>query len=375
MKIIEEVIRKLKGIGPRPTGSEKELTFASWLRDKLKEIGIDVDIQDFRTVPTYTYPYLLIWGLLILSILLMHSNRILSFIVALVIGILEFRELDTYHNVSNLFRIKTSQNIIGKNSDKPDFVIMAHIDSTRTSIFFHPKFVTSPRTSMLLTTSSTIAIICLTIVNSIFPMKFWLYLGIIPSIYLFFLFLGHIHREIFMPFSPGGNDNGSGVAVALAASKTLKEEGIPFWVVFTGSEESGTYGAEAFMNEYKELLKDSFILNLDNLGAGRLTIATEEGMWKIFKVKDDWITVMEKSSEGIDVNFRPYLGLSTDATVFLVRGYNAGTIIALDNRGFPVNWHWPTDTVDALEMKNLIDGVTIAVNVGRCINAYKRISK
>jgi hypothetical protein len=228
---------------------------------------------------------------------------------------------------------------------------------------------------MLLTTSSTIAIVFLTVVNSVFPMRFWFYLGIIPSLYLFFLFLGHIHREFFMPFSPGGNDNGSGLAVALVASKILKGEGIPFWVVFTGSEESGTYGAEAFMNEYKELLKNSFILNLDNLGAGKLTIATEEGMWSIFRVKQGWLDIIKKSSEESEVNFRPYLGLSTDATVFLARGYNAGTLIALDKRGFPVNWHWFTDTVDGLEVKNLNDGVNIAVNVGRIVSAIKRISK
>lgn len=367
MDLIEETISKLEEIGPRPTGSIKEKELANWLKDKLESFGLKVEVQNFTTVTTYSYPYILIWSLLIFSFILILSNRFLSFAIALAISVLKFRELDTFHNISNLFRMGKSQNVIGKNTERPKLVIMAHIDSARTSIFFDPKYVTPPRASMLLTTGSTMAILVLTFINMFLPLKVWFYIGIVPSSYLLFLILAHIHREIFMPFSPGGNDNGSGVVVALAASKILSDEGIPFWVIFTGGEESGTYGAEALESKYGNLLRESFILNLDNLGSGRLTAATEEGMWKIFKVKEDWVNIIKRCSEGIDINFRPYLGLSTDATVFLARGYNAGTIIALDDRGFPLNWHWYTDTVDCLEENNLINSVNITLNVGRYV--------
>lgn len=365
MDLVEEVILKVKEIGPRLTGSVKEREFADWLRDKLESFGLKTEVQTFATVPTYSYPYIAIWTLLIFSFLLMQYSRFLAFFIASVISFLKFRELNTFHNISNLFRTRKSQNIIGKNTERPKLVIMAHIDSTRTSIFFNPKYITSPRTSMLLTIGSTMAILTSTTINLILPLKIWFYIGMIPSFYLLFLILAHIHREIFMPVSPGGNDNGSGVVVALSVSKILNDEGIPFWVIFTGGEESGTYGAEALESKYGELLRESFIINLDNLGSGRLTVATEEGMWRIYKVREEWLDIIRRCSEGVDVEFRPYLGLSTDATVFLARGYNAGTIIALDNRGFPVNWHWYTDTVEYLEKKNLIDSINITLNVGR----------
>ncbi|MCX7795640.1 MAG: M28 family peptidase [bacterium] len=367
MELIEEVISKLKSVGPRPTGSDKEKEFSNWIEDKLKSFGLDVEVQDFKVVPTYSYPYIIIWGLLILSVFFISINRFFSFLLALIIVFLEFRELDTFHNITNLFRTKISRNVIGKNSDKPNLVIMAHIDSARTSIFFHPKYVTSPRISMLLTTGSSLAVLVLAFLNLILPLKLWFYIGLIPSLYLLFLIFAHIHRELFMGFSPGGNDNGSGVITALCSAKILKEENIPFWVVFTGGEESGTYGAEVLEREYGEKLKDAFILNLDNLGAGRLTVATKEGMWRIFTVKDGWLNVIKECIKGIDVDFRPYLGLSTDATVFLARNYNAGTIIALDERGFPVNWHWYTDSVEFLDKKILTNAINIVVNLGRYI--------
>ncbi|MBC7321153.1 M28 family peptidase [bacterium] len=367
MDLMEEIISKLRSIGARPTGSDKEREFSNWIEDKLKSFGLDTEVQTFNVVPTYSYPYIIIWGLLVLSMFLTLINRFFPFFLALVITFLEFRELDTFHNITNLFRNKVSRNVIGKNSDKPRLVIMAHIDSARTSIFFHPKYVTSPRTSMLLTTGSSLGVLILTFINLIFPLRLWFYIGLIPSLYLLFLIIAHIHRELFMGFSPGGNDNGSGVITALCSAKMLKEENIPFWVVFTGGEESGTYGAEAIEREYREKLKEAFILNLDNLGAGRLTVATEEGMWKIFKVKESWLNIIKSCAKGIDVDFRPYLGLSTDATVFLARDYNAGTIIALDERGFPVNWHWYTDTVEFLDKNILIDAINIVTNVGRYV--------
>ncbi|NLJ39744.1 MAG: Zn-dependent exopeptidase M28 [Candidatus Atribacteria bacterium] len=46
--------------------------------------------------------------------------------------------------------------------------------------------------------------------------------------------------------------------------------------------------------------------------------------------------------------------LSTDATPFLARGYRALTLIALNKKGLPVNWHWKTDTIDAVEPENLV---------------------
>ena len=56
----------------------------------------------------------------------------------------------------------------------------------------------------------------------------------------------------------------------------------------------------------------------------------------------------------LPIEIRPYLGLSTDATPFLARRYRALTFIALNKKGLPVNWHWKTDTIDAVEPENLI---------------------
>ncbi len=120
------------------------------------------------------------------------------------------------------------------------------------------------------------------LLNLIFSWNFFYNLSWIPAAYLILLSVGHIHREFFMEPSPGGNDNGSGVTVCLEVARQLANENIPFWVVFTGSEESGTNGALAFEKKYRSIIGESFILNCDNCGAGHLVAASKEGMWSVF---------------------------------------------------------------------------------------------
>jgi len=78
-------------------------------------------------------------------------------------------------------------------------------------------------------------------------------------------------------------------------------------------------------------------------------------MWTVFHSDRKLGEYVRKISHDHSLSFeiRPYLGLSTDAVPFLARGYRALTFIALNEKGFPVNWHWKTDMVDALEPENL----------------------
>jgi len=156
-----------------------------------------------------------------------------------------------------------------------------------------------------------------------------------------------------MPLSPGGNDNGSGVAVALELARLLADGDISFWVVFTGAEESGTWGALQFMKQYASTIRDIPIINLDNVGGGTITVATHEGMWPTYAAPPRLVSSFRKLEVPFPVHFRPYLGLSTDATPLLARGFQAITIIALDEKGIPVNWHWANDSIEAVDTDNL----------------------
>lgn len=123
------------------------------------------------------------------------------------------------------------------------------------------------------------------------------------------------------------------------------------WFVATGAEEVGTIGMQAFLREYGEEVRDAFIINLDNIGAGNLHWITAEGMARTYRADRRLTGLAKRVSREQEIMIKPrvFKGLSTDATPALARGYKAMSIMALDNAGVPVNWHWRTDTAENVE--------------------------
>lgn len=351
-------LAKLKELGPRPSASRKEREFLRFVRETLASFGLAVEWDEFRVPSTYTWSYLVLWLGLAQAGLLSKTFPLWSATSSLMLLFVEYWELATFPIISRLFRFRTSANVVGKWGENPEVVIVAHADSATPSIFFHPRFVMNPRISLLLFVASSLIVTGSSILSALFATRVWWWIALFPSLYLLFLALGHIHRELGMRPSPGGNDNGSGVAVALELSRILREKGIPFLVAFTGAEESGTWGALRLAEKYGSLLRGKPIVNLDNIGKGTLTVATKEGMWKIYDAAPSLLKEFQELRVS-SLAFRPYLGLSTDATPLLARGFEAVTVIALGENGLPVNWHWHTDTVEAVDRENLNQAVNL----------------
>jgi len=123
------------------------------------------------------------------------------------------------------------------------------------------------------------------------------------------------------------------------------------WFVATGAEEVGTVGMQAFLAQYGDELRDALIINIDNVGAGQLSWVTSEGMARRYRANPRLIGLAKRVSREQEILVKPraYKGLSTDATPALARGFKAMTIMAFDNSGMPVNWHWKSDTSDQIE--------------------------
>ncbi|MDZ4168445.1 MAG: M28 family peptidase [Coriobacteriia bacterium] len=123
------------------------------------------------------------------------------------------------------------------------------------------------------------------------------------------------------------------------------------WFVATGAEEVGTLGMQAFLRDYGEELRDSLIINIDGCGAGVLHWVSAEGMARRYRANARLVGLARRVSRETDTLIKPrlYKGMSTDATPALARGYKAISIMAFDPNGMPANWHWKTDTVDALD--------------------------
>jgi len=359
---LERTLEKVKVVGPRLSASPAEADFARWLGDELRKMQLTVEEEEFRALSTYSFFYCGIWGLFMVAFLLLWFSNWLAVPLALFALFLTYCNLNTVPLLATLFTRKKSLNVLARNTDSPRVILCAHLDSARTSLFFDPRFAVSPRLSLLLTILASVWMTVVVLLYAVLGYPWLRWLGVPAFMYLGFLFVLHVHRECCMPPSPGVNDNGSGVAVALELAFRLKKMNLPFWVLFTGAEESGTFGALHFWKRYKSLLQSRIpVINLDNLGAGRLTLATLEGMWEIVASPEDLCREIKAAAleKGITLLERPYLGLSTDATVFLKRGGRAVTMIGLDERGLPPNWHWITDRLENLHRPNLEQAVIV----------------
>ena len=139
--------------------------------------------------------------------------------------------------------------------------------------------------------------------------------------------------------------------VTESVDRDLNEKEV--WFVATGSEEVGSYGMQALLDDYGDELRDALIINLDNVGGGQLSWVTVEGMARRYRANPRIIGLAKRSSREKEILVKPrvYKGLSTDATPALARGYKAMTIMGFDNSGLPVNWHWNSDVSANIELE------------------------
>lgn len=138
------------------------------------------------------------------------------------------------------------------------------------------------------------------------------------------------------------------------------------WFVATGAEEVGTWGMQALLRDFEDELKDALIINIDNVGAGQLSWVTAEGMARRYKANPRIIGLAKRASREQEILVKPrvYKGLSTDATPALARGFKAMTLMAFDNSGVPLNWHWSSDTsanIEAEVVERATDLVTAMI--------------
>jgi hypothetical protein len=137
--------------------------------------------------------------------------------------------------------------------------------------------------------------------------------------------------------------------VTESVDRELTEKEI--WFVATGAEEVGTYGMQTLLRECGDDLKDALIINIDGCGIGQLHWISAEGMARRYRSAQRLVGLARRVSRETETVIKPriFRGLSTDATPALARGFKAVSIMALDANGLPANWHWRTDTADALD--------------------------
>ncbi len=104
------------------------------------------------------------------------------------------------------------------------------------------------------------------------------------------------------------------------------------WFVALGAEEALNSGMKAFIEEYRDELKGATIINLEGLGAGRLSFIEEEGQYRPNKVSSRLKRMLKQASEKSSVPFATskLLSRNTAAHVAAQNGFQAMTLAGMN---------------------------------------------
>lgn len=357
-----------ESIGPRPACSPAEKRGVEWCADRLKKLGYDVDVEEFRSRRTSQTAFLVTIACSFFAAIVIPYAPIASLILGIVALLFYALHSDGRSVIPSTGA--NSHNVFAKGDrGEPHLVVIAHVDSPPSSLLFHPRFVRVARPAIQALRAVLFLIPLLAVIVLIGGPQVGDALAVqIPTWFLmFFLFL-HLallfHAE-FVSNVPGANSNASGVEVLLRLASSKPSE---VWFVITGSEAVGMLGIQSFLKEHQRRLKRAKFLNLSSVGGGSVTAVASEGAFRARQSDEDLLGWAQEAGAEV-ASFRL---MPTDATPLLVGGRAAMSLMGLDQRGLPPNYLSKSDTVDRIDPTTVDRATEVARHIiASCRKAHR----
>ncbi len=380
-------VRALAGeIGPRGSCTAAEEQAAEYAAAAMRCLGLQgAAVESFRGSPSTYRPFALAFATALLAALLaqlrwaqphvwLPAGRWVLAAAALLSGLGAWgmlRETDLAPNwLRRVLPRGASQNAVGvvppQGAVRRRAVLCAHLDSHRTPIFYSsPAWLRLFSILVGAALASMGAAALLYALGGLFGWTWVRWPGLAAAgVELLALALClHADRTAF---SPGANDNASGVGVALALAARLCHEPpahTEVWLALTGCEETGAAGMAAFLDAHAAALgPDVLVVVLDQVGIGHLVTLTADGLVRKHRTHPRALAVARAAHgalPGLVVKERTGIAY-TDALVATKRGLAALTIVALAPRGGETHWHQVSDRPEHVEERCLEDACAFA---------------
>ena len=356
---LEHIRHLAQTIGPRPSTGEGERKAAAYVGGQLEAFGYSVKEEAFRSPNSFSQVYIPIYVLALMGFAAFALGSLAFALLLTGVAFVCFVGENTtaLKLVSAVIPKAKSQNVVARLAPRElprrRLVMVAHLDSTRSGLMWHPRLVKSFRATFLVLTVC-LAVLPLCVVAEVATAKRFFFPVSVPfAFYVAYALLLLLHREFFFGHVDGANDNASGLAVMLTMAEALSLDApadTEVLAVATGCEEAGMVGMQSFLRRHKDELARAWIINIDNVGAGDVKFTTREGMLLPHRTGRELTETAFKVSKlpGINVTGAPFRTMSNDTEPALLRGLEAITVIAVRD-GVPVNWHWKTDTFENID--------------------------
>ena len=169
----------------------------------------------------------------------------------------------------------------------------------------------------------------------------------------FELFYAYISRSD--AYSPGANDNASGVGVVLALARHFCEHPPDHldmrYVLFT-AEELGLVGSEAFVKATELSKEDTWVINMDMVGAGKQLCHVRGSGFFPPRLTDGRLNELLKEAHP-DIKRHYYLRGNSDFSSFVAKGFRAASLCTKGDPQAQVVYHTERDTIEYVDEESL----------------------
>ena len=372
MTSLDHIRHLSESIGPRGSTTEEEAKAADYVAEQLAALKLAPQRQKFLSAQSAYAPYALFSGLVLLSLFLFWQPQPVgaaaAAILTLTVLISVILEMLFRSNPLRwLLPIEYSQNVyarIHRASSTADasptqtVFITAHVDSHRTPLVFSsPSWLKVFGLLMPAGLVSAAVLLVLFLVGVFTPAMILRQIALVPGVIELAIFALMIQADL-TEFSRGAEDNGSGVALSLGVAERLIQTPLQHTdvvVVFTGCEEVGCYGADAFFRANAAQTRGAVHLVADQVGAegGKPCIVLGERFLAAVQSTPQLVKIAEQVVAAHPELQTSLMRLSTGYGELSVGVMNGLRGIALGSRrddGSSPNWHKKSDTLDHVDL-------------------------
>lgn len=127
------------------------------------------------------------------------------------------------------------------------------------------------------------------------------------------------------------------------------------WLVALGSSALDHAGMTAFLQEYRRSCRGSFVINLDSIGAGQLSMYTNEGAYHNRRADRRLVRLLTNTASDlhIDVVKASHRWGDTDATKAMRSSMRSVTLAGLDENGLPALSHTADDVIEEVDPRQI----------------------
>ena len=348
----------------RSAQSECERDAAEFIDRRFREHTPDVSMEPFHCIENYPYLFASYLSEFIVVGILAFFWPLIAFLYGGAMFVFYLLEFSGFPGLSRFLPQFPSQNVVARfmgTRPRSLIIVSAHYDSGCASPLSAPNVVPWLRTLQQVLLGAMVVVMGTCVAdfiaargggfNDVSLAVRWVAISVLLTGAIGLYVASSQGEDI-----RGANGNASGVAALLQLSDRFAAnpiENADVWFVATGSHEAWMGGMRQFLDDHDLDRRNTYILNLEGIGAGSPTYLRREGMLSALKSDETMLKLADTLAPEFGIASGEMRAVPTDAHIPLTREMRAMTIMGLDDDGLPPHWNQISDRVTEVDEKHI----------------------